>query len=94
MEAVLNVRMNAALKERGDKVLKENGVSVSDAVRALWQEMATTRELPDFLSNTTPEATTKKARKQALDSLVGVGQGALSNLSDEELESVGMARYE
>ena len=49
MDATLNARMDSTLKERGDKVLRDNGISVSTAVRALWQELASTRELPDFL---------------------------------------------
>lgn len=43
MQTVLNVRMDSTLKERGDKVLSENGISVSAAVRALWAELAKTR---------------------------------------------------
>ena len=94
MDATLNVRMSAPLKERGDKVLRENGISTSAAVRALWQELATTRTLPSFLEDMTRESSEKDAKKLALGSLVGVAQGSLSSMSDEELESVGMARYE
>ena len=94
MDATLNVRLNASLKERGDKVLRENGISASAAVRALWREMASTRSLPSFLEDATNEAAAKKAKTQALDQLAGVAQGLLSNMSDEELDAVGMARYE
>jgi DNA-damage-inducible protein J len=94
MDATLNVRISAPLKERGDKVLRENGISASMAVRALWQEMATTRVLPDFLKRATEEDSTKKARKLALESLAGVARGSLSNLTDAELETIGMERYE
>ena len=94
MDATLNVRLNASLKERGDKVLRENGISASTAVRALWREMASTRSLPSFLQDATNEAAAKKAKTQALDQLAGVAQGLLSNMSDEELDAVGMARYE
>lgn len=94
MDATLNVRMNAPLKERGDKVLRENGISTSAAVRALWQELATTRTLPDFLQGITKEAEAKTSKKRALDGLVGIARGPLSNLTDEELAAIGMARYE
>ena len=94
MDATLNVRLNASLKERGDKVLRENGISASAAVRALWREMASTRSLPSFLEDATNEAAAKEAKTQALDQLAGVAQGLLSNMSDEELDAVGMARYE
>jgi len=94
MDATLNVRLNASLKERGDKVLRENGISASAAVRALWHEMATTRSLPSFLEDATNEAAAKKTKEQALVQLVGVAQGLLSNMTDEELDAVGRARYE
>ena len=94
MEATLNVRMSAPLKERGDKVLRDNGISTSAAVRALWQELADTRTLPPFLQNATAESQARKAKAAALDALAGVAEGSLSNLSDAELEAVGMARYE
>ena len=94
MDATLNVRLNASLKERGDKVLRENGISASTAVRALWHEMASTRSLPSFLKDATDGAAAKKAKARALGQLVGVAQGSLSNLSDEELDAIGTARYE
>ena len=94
MDATLNVRMNASLKERGDKVLREHGISTSAAIRALWQEMAVTRKLPSFLQEVVDDSPAKRAKLLALDELAGIGQGTLSNLSDEELKAVGMARYE
>ena len=86
--------MNAPLKERGDKVLREHGISTSVAVRALWRELATTRALPDFLEKETQDALAKSAKMLALDALAGIAQGSLSELSDEELREVGMSRYE
>ena len=94
MDATLNVRMDAALKERGDKILREHEVSASVAVRALWQEMVSTRALPAFLVEATSGNAEKKTKARALGQLVGVAQGSLSNLSDAELDAVGMARYE
>lgn len=94
MEATLNVRMSAPLKKRGDKVLKDNGISTSAAVRALWQELADSRELPPFLKNLVDQQDATKAKMRALSALAGVAEGSLSHLTDEELEAVGMARYE
>ena len=94
LDATLNIRINAPLKERGDKVLREHGMSASAAVRALWQELATTRKLPEFLEKAADNSSEKRAKLLALDSLTGIAQGELSNMSDEELEAVGMARYE
>ena len=94
MEATLNVRMSAPLKERGDKVLREHGISTSTAVRALWKELATTRKLPAFLEKELDASPTKRTKLLALDDLTGVAQGTLSHLTDAELEAIGMARYE
>ena len=94
MDATLNVRMEEVVKRRGDKVLKDNGVSVSAAVRALWEEMGTTRELPDFIRKRQECDDQTQAKKNMLSALVGVAQGSLSNMTDEELRAVGMERYE
>ena len=94
VEATLNVRMSASLKERGDKVLRDAGVSASAAVRGLWQEMASTRTLPSFLVEMVEQDSERARKKRALDDLQGVAQGSLSLLSDAELAAVGMERYE
>ena len=94
MDATLNARMDSTLKERGDKVLRDNGISVSAAVRALWQELASTRELPDFLQKASKASAERDAKIQALDALAAIGRGSLSNLTDEEIDAIGMARYE
>ena len=69
-------------------------MSTSAAVRALWQELASTRTLPDFLQEATQQESTQKAKRRALEALTGIAQGSLSNASDEELAAIGMARYE
>lgn len=94
MDATLNVRMSTTLKERGDKVLRQNGISTSMAVRALWQELASTRELPAFLREASSNAQEVASRKRALESLAGIAQGSLTNCTDDELDALGMARYE
>ena len=94
MQTTLNVRMDAALKERGDKVLRECGVSTSEAVRALWSELASTRELPDFLSKASDASAQRAGRRAALLALAGVGEGACANLTDEEMARMEEARYE
>ena len=94
MDSTLNVRMDASLKARGDKVLRKNGISTSYAVRALWRELANTRELPPFLMEASADYGDRKRKAAALNALVGVAQGRLSDLSDDELRAVGAARYE
>ncbi len=94
MDATLNVRMNAPLKQRGDKVLQENGITTSAAVRALWQELAATRSLPPFLEELVDKNRDVSRKKEALLELVGMAEGSLTNASDEDLEALGRARYE
>lgn len=92
MEATLNVRMEAPLKQRGDSVLREHGISTSEAVRALWRHMAETHSVPDFMT----EDSSDKARHEkmaALAELLGSAEGALTHATDAELESLGKARY-
>ena len=39
-QATINARLNATVKERGDKVLRDNGISTTEAIRGLWSSMA------------------------------------------------------
>jgi DNA-damage-inducible protein J len=93
MDATVNVRMDAPLKQRGDKVLMDNGVSTSAAVRALWQELARTRELPSFLRQATKDKEAVDKKKRCLAALSGIAEGSLSALSDDELKDIGRERY-
>ena len=74
MQSVLNVRMDSALKERGDKVLSEHGVSVSNAVRALWTELSETRVLPDFMKRNNDAEMRKESKRNALRKLCMLGE--------------------
>lgn len=94
MQATLNIRIDDALKERGDKVLREHGVSTSAAVRALWEQLAASKELPDFLREKLDAQDGREKRKAALKALAGVGEGACSNMTDEEMRAQYMSRYE
>lgn len=94
MNATLNVRMNAPVKERGDKVLRDNGISASAAVRALWQELADTRALPEFLEKASSRSSARTSKLRALEALTGIAQGELSGKSDAELAAIGLERYE
>ncbi|MFQ8869067.1 MAG: type II toxin-antitoxin system RelB/DinJ family antitoxin, partial [Eggerthella lenta] len=47
--ATLNVRLPEDLKDRGAQVLRREGVSVSDAVRGLYEYMEKEQRLPEFI---------------------------------------------
>lgn len=94
MQATLNIRIEQTLKERGDKVLRDHGVSTSAAVRALWEQLASSRELPPFLQENLRKEDKRAQKKAALRALAGVGEGACSNMTDDEMREAYMSRYE
>ncbi|MEA5019406.1 MAG: type II toxin-antitoxin system RelB/DinJ family antitoxin [Gordonibacter sp.] len=94
MQATLNIRIEQTLKERGDKVLRDHGVSTSAAVRALWEQLAASRELPVFLQESLREQDGRAKKKVALRALAGIGEGSCSNLSDGEMHALYGSRYE
>ena len=88
-QATINVRISAPLKDRGDKVLREHGLSTSEAIRLLWSTLANDRRLPAFLSEAI-ERRKKDAcagKRSALDKLVGITSKG-SELSDADIEAL------
>lgn len=100
VQATINVRINGALKERGDMVLRKNGMSTTQAIRGLWEQLAKTHELPDFLQvDEAIEADREKQRrKKALLGLAGCASGSRGPETDEALAQVRfealMEKYE
>lgn len=98
-QATINARLNAAVKERGDKVLRDNGISTTEAIRGLWSTMARTHEVPDFLAQECKkkEATERLRKREIALGLVGLAGDGLS-LDDDELSALRLqemlSRYE
>ena len=98
-QATINVRLNAAVKERGDKVLRDNGISTTEAIRGLWSSMARTREVPSFLVQECKrdEAAQRQRKREVARGLVGLADEGAS-LNDDELSSLRfqtlLSRYE
>lgn len=88
MASTLNIRIDSTLKERGDKVLKENGISVSEAIRALWETLAKTHELPEFLQNQNPKKKVVRKRLDAIELLGALPATRFSSMSDDELRDM------
>lgn len=62
----MNTRINSALKTQGDAVLARNGLTPSQAVRSLWEYMATHDDLPDYLKQRQAKAGEEaQARRRA-----------------------------
>ncbi|WP_302395787.1 type II toxin-antitoxin system RelB/DinJ family antitoxin [Eggerthella sinensis] len=94
MQATLNIRIDETLKERGDKVLRDHGISTSAAVRALWAQMANTRDLPEFLHDELRMQDGRDKKKALLTALAGVGEGSCSALTDDQMRELYRSRYE
>ena len=89
-QATINVRMNAALKERGDGVLREHGLSTSQAIRALWRQLAQTREVPAFLLDAEVGRAELEGLSRCVTSDEAVTDEALADLRFQSL----MDKYE
>lgn len=98
-QATINARLNATIKSRGDKVLRENGISATEAIRGLWSAMARTHEVPEFLVQEyrSDELAERRRKREVARGLVGIA-GRGSSLGDDDLSDVRfqamMARYE
>lgn len=99
-QATINVRINGALKERGDSVLRKNGVSTTQAIRGLWEQLAQTHQLPDFLQvgEGAEAEREKQRRKEALLGLANCAHGSREGETDEALDQMRftalMEKYE
>ena len=98
-QATINARLNATVKERGDKVLRDNGISTTEAIRGLWSSMARTTVVPSFLVKECKcdETAERRRKREAARGLVGLAtEGAI--LSDDALSDLRfqalLSRYE
>lgn len=66
----LNVRLPEDLKRHGGEVLARSGVSVSQAVRCLFEHLEQTQEVPSWME-VEPREDAVAARRQLLRSLAG-----------------------
>jgi len=84
--ATLNVRLPEDLKNRGMRVLERNGISVSEFVRRMFQQLDQMQELPAGILPSEDERQAEIDRKRALlKSWVGVIPED-ANLDDARME--------
>lgn len=69
--ATLNVRIDRDLKAHGDVVLAREGVSLSGAVRKLYQYLEQCQELPSWMAEG-KEKDIYEQRREGIRSLVGI----------------------
>ncbi|MCL1797872.1 MAG: hypothetical protein FWG24_06155 [Eggerthellaceae bacterium] len=73
--ATLNVRMPEELKFGGDAVLEREGISVSNAVRGLYEYLKTNQDIPDFIRNNEDKEAKReltRKRREALEKTIGI----------------------
>ena len=82
--STINIRIDAVLKERGDEVLKQNGVSTTEAIRLLWEELAQTHELPKFIRARQEEKLNAETQRKiaALKRLTGLARPSADSEED------------
>jgi DNA-damage-inducible protein J len=73
-EATMNVRMPLELKQQGDEVLQREKVSVSQAVRGLYEYLRTEQQLPLFLQKEKEDEKARliKKRQALMREMVGI----------------------
>ena len=72
-DATLNIRLEPTLKQHGAAVLQREGLTVTEAVRALYEYMDEHQEFPDVL-RADSQAKQRKAnrRRDLMRSMVGI----------------------
>lgn len=71
--AMLNVRLDKNLKTEGDRVLAQQNLSATQAVRGLYRYMEEMRNVPDFCRREC-DAVTPEMRREKMRNLVGVAK--------------------
>lgn len=73
--ATLNVRMSEELKRNGDRVLTREGLSVSEAIRRLYEELVREQKVPDWLIDEDAEEAGWRMieeKRKAIQSMAGI----------------------
>lgn len=87
-QATINVRIDAGLKARVDDVFRSEGVSTTQAVKRLWEEIARNRRVPEFITSPARQAEDERKQRQQglLDRLAGIAGKNAMRITDDELE--------
>ncbi|MDR2566818.1 MAG: type II toxin-antitoxin system RelB/DinJ family antitoxin [Bifidobacteriaceae bacterium] len=75
---LVNGRVDATVKRRAEQVLAARSVTASEAIRALYQHIADTRELPDFIRpDAGAEGAARERKLAVLRSVAGISHSEL-----------------
>ena len=85
--SVVSGRVDEAIRQRADIVMRKAGLKPTDIIQGLWATMASTGEVPDAALPATTAANGQEAMARLdcfLDSLPPVNR-AYADLSDDEI---------
>lgn len=68
----INVRLPEDLKRQGGRVLEQNGVSISQAVRKMFEYLEYEQAVPDWMVDTASASDAIEARRTKLRALAGI----------------------
>lgn len=71
--AMLNVRLDKALKTDGERVLAKQGVSATEAIRGLYRFLQQNQEVPGFCRDE-DHVPTPEERRERMRQLVGIAK--------------------
>ena len=72
-DATLNIRLEPTLKQHGAEVLQREGLTVTEAVRALYLYLEANQKFPDELRNANHDQQSRADRRRELmHSMVGI----------------------
>lgn len=91
-DATLNARLDRNLKMRGDAVLAREGVSVSSAMRKLYQYLDQHQTLPSWMRDER-ENDAYERRREGMRSLVGIVP-LPKDFDAKDLKRERLSRYE
>jgi antitoxin component of RelBE/YafQ-DinJ toxin-antitoxin module len=88
---LVNGKVDAEVKRQTDAVLARSGKTASELIRALYQHIATTRRLPDFIAN---QGEAERVRRQrSLETLLSaIVPGNPDDASDDKALQEEMER--
>lgn len=91
--AMLNVRLDKSLKSEGERVLAQQGVSATEAIRGLYRHLEQTEEVPDFCRTENVQPSPEERRRK-MRQLVGIAKlkpgEDLDSLKQERLSRIGL----
>ena len=88
--AVVSGRVDQAIKERADRVIRASGLTVADVIKATWSSIAQTGELPEALtaSASKPASSVRLSRFVEFVETLPPAPEAFAGMSDAQMKDL------